>query len=227
MKSRKNIMVWCMVAFHGLHAQQGELGMARVGSIAPEFSADAYVNGVIERVALSELTNCYKVLFFYPMDFTFVCPTELHAFQNRVADFEERNTVVLGVSVDSVHAHRAWAEQPKIRGGIEGVTYPLLSDIKKTISRMYGVLDEETGVAFRGLFIIDDKNIIQCCMINNMPLGRNVDEVLRLIDAIQHNQESGMVCPANWSEGQQDLLPTHDGVAAYFQSENLNQQMPL
>lgn len=224
MKRMQKSLITYMVAIQSLLcAQQGDSGMAQIGSLAPDFSVEAYVDGTIQKLSLSDFNGCYKVLFFYPMDFTFVCPTELHAFQSRAADFKERNTVVLGVSVDSVHAHRAWAELPKLRGGIQGVQYPLLSDMKKTICRMYGVLDEETGVAFRGLFIIDDKNIIQCCMINNMPLGRNVDEVLRLIDAIKHTHESGMACPANWQEGQEDLEPTHEGISAYFQHQATGQ----
>jgi peroxiredoxin (alkyl hydroperoxide reductase subunit C) len=217
MNSKKKL-TWYSFVFNTLvYAVQGESGMAQVGKLAPDFSAEAYVNGAVRRITLSELGNCYKVLFFHPMDFTFVCPTELLALQDKMNAFDQRNTVVLGISVDSVHAHRTWAEQPRREGGINGVTYPLVSDIKKTISRMYGVLDEDAGVAFRGMFILDEKNVIQCCMINNMPLGRNIDEVLRLLDAIQHTQSSGMVCPANWSEGQHDLTPTYEGITAYAQ----------
>lgn len=225
MKKKKKLGILTIVLFQAIiFSYEGIQLMACVGTLAPEFSCEAYVNNTVETISLADFQGKYKVLFFYPLDFTFVCPTELHAFQDRMEEFKKRDTVVMGVSVDSVHAHRAWAQQPKLQGGIEGITYPLLSDMKKSISRMYGVLDEENGVAYRGVFIIDANNVIQCSMINNMPLGRNIDEILRLIDAIRHTHESGMVCPANWQEGKQDLEPTAEGVVGYFQNQSNSSQ---
>ena len=129
--------------------------MVSIGKKAPDFNCEAVINKKIEKITLSSFKGKYKVIFFYPLDFTFVCPTELHAFQNRLSEFEKRNTQVIGASIDSVFSHMAWLNKPKAQGGIEGVTFPLISDINKTMSRDYGVLDEEQGVAFRGLFLLD------------------------------------------------------------------------
>lgn len=186
-----------------------------VGKQAPLFSCKAAINGQIQEVSLEQFQGM-RVLFFYPSDFTFVCPTELHAFQDALPEFEKRKTTVLGVSVDSAYCHCAWLEQPKEEGGIKGIAYPLLSDCTKSISRAYDVLNEEEGIAYRGLFIIDQNRIIQSAHINNVTLGRNIDEILRLIDAIRFVQEHGEVCPANWLEGQKGLEATHEGVKAYF-----------
>lgn len=187
-----------------------------IGKLAPHFSCKAVINNEIKDVSLDDYKNQVKVVFFYPLDFTFVCPTELHAFQDALSEFEKRKTAVLGISVDSVYSHMAWLEQPKEQGGIAGVTFPLLSDLSKSISRAFDVLDEQEGIAFRALFIIDKNNIIQSMQINNLSLGRNVNEVLRLVDAIEFVETHGEVCPANWSLGKEGLKPTHAGVVDYF-----------
>lgn len=206
--------------------------MALVGKKAPAFKATAVVNGseFVENFSLEQYKGkSYVVFFFYPMDFTFVCPTEIHAFQERLKEFEKLNVKVVGCSVDSHHSHWAWLQTPKDQGGIEGVTYPLVADFSKTISMNYGVLageydtDEEgnavfTGApqAYRGLFLIDKKGIIRHELVNDMPLGRNVDEAIRIIKALQFNEEKGEVCPANWEEGKEGMKATHEGVAEYL-----------
>ncbi len=190
--------------------------MSIVGKKAPQFSAEGVADGQIKQISLRDFDGTYKVLFFYPLDFTFVCPTELHAFQQELAAFEQRNVKLIGCSVDSAYSHAAWLRTPKKQGGICGVNYPLLADITKMIARAYGVLDEEKGVAFRGLFIIDTDNVVQCALINNLPLGRNIQEVIRLIDALQFSEQHGQVCPANWQQGEQGMVPNEAGLAEYF-----------
>jgi peroxiredoxin 2/4 len=186
-----------------------------IGKPAPGFTCKAIINGQIVDVSLDTFSGI-KVLFFYPADFSFVCPTELHAFQDSIGEFEKRKTAVIGISVDSVYCHSAWLSQPKEQGGIAGITYPLLSDITKQISRSYDVLDESSGTAVRALFIIDAKNIIQSAQINNLSLGRNVSEVLRLVDAVQFVESHGEACPANWTPGDEGIVRTHEGVVGYF-----------
>lgn len=193
-----------------------ELRMLTVGKKAPNFNADAVINGSIVNISLDDFAGKYKVLFFYPLDFTFVCPTELHAFQEHKKAFDERNVEVLGCSIDSVHSHQAWLNTPKSAGGIQGITYPLMSDINKYIARDYEVLHPTDGVALRGLFIIDQDNVVQASMVNNLPLGRNVQEIIRLIDALQHHEEHGNVCPANWTKEKPSLQATLNGVKEYF-----------
>lgn len=171
----------------------------------------------------------YVVLFFYPMDFTFVCPTELHAFQEKLDEFEKRDVQVVACSVDSKYSHFAWLNMDRRQGGIKGVSYPIISDFSKTISINYGVLAseehyDENGhaycegepVAYRGLFLIDKQGIIRHMVINDLPLGRNVDEVLRMVDALQHFEKYGEVCPANWSEGKDAMKGDHEGVSSYL-----------
>ncbi len=189
-----------------------------VGKKAPDFKVKAVINGgeVIDGYSMSALEGKYVVLFFYPFDFTFVCPTELHAFQEKLAEFEERNVQLIGCSTDSWHSHRAWLNTPKSKGGIQGVTYPILADFKKEIAQAYDVLFEGMGAAFRGLFLMDKAGIVRHQVVNDLPLGRNVDEVLRMVDALQFNEQYGEVCPANWNKGQQALQPTPQGVEAYF-----------
>ncbi len=187
-----------------------------VGKRAPSFSCQAIVNEEVKDIYFEDFKDAYKVLFFYPLDFTFVCPTELHAFQESISEFEQRNAVILGVSVDSVYSHLAWLAQPKEQGGIQGITYPLLSDITKSISRAYEVLDEDKGIALRGIFIIDNENIVQVAQINNLSLGRNTQEVLRLLDAVHFTKEHGQVCPANWTEEEKGLKPTQEGLKEYY-----------
>lgn len=193
--------------------------MVLVNKEAPDFTAKAVQEGnVIDEYKLSDLRGKYVVLFFYPLDFTFVCPTELHAFQAKLEEFKKRNVEVVGVSIDSWFSHLAWLQQPKAQGGIEGVTYPLVSDLNKTISKDYDVLLEGVGIALRGLFLIDKEGIVQHQVVNNLPLGRSIDEALRLVDALQFTEEHGEVCPANWKEGEKSMKPTGDGLKEYFTS---------
>lgn len=208
-----------------------------VGKKAPEFSAQAVVNGGVfeENFSLSKyLGNKYVVLFFYPKDFTFVCPTELHAFQEKLAEFEKRNTAIVAVSTDTEQSHWGWLQLPKNQGGIQGVTYPLVADTNKTISKNYDVLAgdyfyddndqlQASGelIAYRGLFLIDKEGIVRHQIVNDLPLGRNVDEALRMVDALQFNEENGEACPANWNAEKDGLTTTHEGVAEYL-SNHLN-----
>jgi len=189
-----------------------------VGKEAPDFDVKAVINGneIVNSYTLSQHRGKYVVLFFYPKDFTFVCPTELHAFQDRLADFEAKGVQLLGCSVDSEFSHFAWLNTPKNRGGIEGVTYPLLADFNKTIAKDYDVLHDGSGAAFRGLFLIDKNGVVKHQLVNDMPLGRNVAEALRIIDALQYNEKHGEVCPANWTEGDQAMTANQDGLNAYF-----------
>lgn len=188
-----------------------------VGKKAPDFTATAVKKSeIIEHFRLSDFEGKYVVLFFYPLDFTFVCPTELHAFNEKLADFEERNVQLMGVSIDSHFSHFAWLNTPKANGGIEGVEYPLISDINKTIAQDYDVLVEGEGIAYRGLFLIDKEGIVQHQVVNQLSLGRNVDEVLRMVDALQFTEKYGEVCPANWNTGDKAMKPTQDGLNEYF-----------
>ena len=187
-----------------------------IGKKAPAFKAKAVVNKQICDFSLDDHQGKYLFFFFYPLDFTFVCPTELHAFQERLKEFEERNALVIGVSVDSVYSHLAWASTPKSKGGIEGVTYPLVSDLNKTIAKSYGVLKEEDGIAYRGQFLIDKQGIIRHQLINDLPIGRSVDEALRILDALIFHEKHGEVCPANWKSGAKSMKATNEGLATYF-----------
>jgi peroxiredoxin (alkyl hydroperoxide reductase subunit C) len=189
-----------------------------VGRKAPDFDVAAVVKGsqFVDSVKLSDFKGKYVVLFFYPLDFTFVCPTELHAFQDKHEEFSKRNVELLGCSVDSKFSHFAWLTTPRNRGGIEGVAYTLLSDINKTVSADYDVLLEGAGIALRGLFLIDKEGVVQHQVVNNLPLGRNVDEVLRLVDALQFTEQYGEVCPANWNKGDKTMKPTDEGLKEFF-----------
>jgi peroxiredoxin 2/4 len=186
------------------------------GKKAPEFKAKAVVEGKIETLHLSQFIGRNVILFFYPLDFTFVCPTELHAFQEKLNEFEARNTQVLGCSVDSAYAHLAWLNTPIKKGGIEGITYPLISDLNKSIAKDYDVLSVEEGIAYRGLFLIDKTGIVRHQVVNDLPLGRSVDEVLRTLDAYVYFEQHGEVCPANWSKGKASMKPTQEGLEKYF-----------
>lgn len=188
-----------------------------VGKTAPNFNAAAVVNGQINNeFKLSDLKGKYIILFFYPLDFTFVCPTELHAFQEKLREFQSRNTEVVGVSVDSIYSHFAWINTPVNQGGINGVTYPLVSDINKSIATDYGVLVENAGIAYRGLFLIDKEGVVRHTVVNDLPLGRNVDEAIRILDALQFTEQHGEVCPANWTKDKKSMKPTQDGLTEYF-----------
>lgn len=188
-----------------------------VGKQAPYFKAKAIVNGQIaDTFSLEDLKGHYILFFFYPLDFTFVCPTELHAFQDKLSDFTERNAQIVGCSIDSWFSHLAWLNTPKSKGGIEGVEYPLVADIHKSIARSYNVLKEEEGIAYRGLFLIDKQGIIRHQLINDLPLGRSVDEALRMLDSLIFFEQQGEVCPANWSLGSKGMKPTHEGLTQYL-----------
>ncbi len=189
---------------------------ARIQQEAPDFAAQAVMpDGSFKELKLSEYKGKYVVLFFYPLDFTFVCPTEIIAFSDRVGDFKERGAEVIGVSVDSHFSHLAWRNTPRKKGGIGDVQYPLVSDLDKSISRKYGVLLEKPGIALRGLFLIDKEGILRHITINDLPLGRNVDEALRVIDALQFHEENGEVCPANWQKGKEGMKPSQEGLEKY------------
>jgi peroxiredoxin (alkyl hydroperoxide reductase subunit C) len=185
---------------------------------APDFTADAVMpDNSFGTVKLSAFRGKNVVLFFYPLDFTFVCPSEILAFDKRLNDFKARNCEVIGVSVDSKFTHLAWKNTPLDQGGIGNVQYPLVSDLKKDIARGYGVIFEDAGVALRGLFLIDTKGIVRHALINDLPLGRNVSEALRMVDALQFVEAHGdQVCPANWQEGDVAMKPTAEGVAEYL-----------
>ena len=187
------------------------------GKPAPDFKAVAVVRGDFkEDFRLSDYHGRYVVMFFYPLDFTFVCPTELHAFQDRLDTFKQLNTEVIAVSVDSKFSHYAWLQTPKKQGGIQGVSYPLVSDINKTISRDYDVLINDEGVSLRGAFLIDKEGIVRHQSVNDLPLGRSVDELIRMVQSLQHFEEHGEVCPANWQKGQKSMKPSQDGLKEYF-----------
>ena len=203
-----------------------------VGKKAPLFKAQAVVDGgtFVENFSLEQyLGKKNVVLFFYPKDFTFVCPTELHAFQDAIAKFEKLDTVVVGCSTDTEQSHWGWLQLEKSKGGIKGVTYPLVADTSKTISANYDVLNGEYFydennqmqatselVAYRGLFLIDKKGIVQHQLVNNMPLGRNIGEALRTVEALKFFEEVGEVCPANWAVGKSGMKADHKGVADYL-----------
>ena len=188
---------------------------AHVQQPAPNFSIEAVVNGQFQDVSLSDYKGKYLVLFFYPLDFTFVCPTEILAFNDRVDEFREIGCEVVGASVDSKFSHLAWVNTPRTEGGIAGVTIPLLADLKKEVARDYGVLLPD-GVALRGLFVIDPKGIVRHITINDLPIGRSVDEALRVVQAVQFADEHGEVCPANWSPGKDTMKADPTGSKEYF-----------
>ncbi len=202
-----------------------------VGKKAPTFTAKAVLgNNIVEEFSLAQyLGKKYVVFFFYPKDFTFVCPTELHRFQEEIAEFESRDVAVVGCSTDSEFSHWAWLNTPRDNGGIQGVTYPLVADINKTISEAYDVLageetiDEDGNysiegelVAYRGLFLIDLEGTVRHQIVNDMPLGRSINECLRVIDALQHFETNGEVCPMDWQKGDKAMTADHKGVSDYL-----------
>jgi alkyl hydroperoxide reductase subunit AhpC len=189
-----------------------------VAQPAPDFTADVYDSGEFRTISLSDYKGKKLVLFFYPLDFTFVCPTEILAFSDAIEEFEKRNTKVIGVSVDSKFTHAAWAQVSREEGGIRGLRYPLASDLNKTLARSYGVLLEGPGIALRGLFIINKDGIVKHATINHNDLGRNVQEVLRVLDAIDYTEKNGEVCPANWKQGEKAMKPNAASLKAYMSS---------
>jgi peroxiredoxin (alkyl hydroperoxide reductase subunit C) len=183
---------------------------------APDFTALAVMpDNSIEELKLSSYRGKYVILFFYPLDFTVVCPSEIIAFDRAVKQFKAKNAVVIGVSVDSQFAHWAWRQTPRAKGGIGEIGYPLVADLDKKITRTYDVLLNES-VALRGLFLIDTKGVVRHQIVNDLPIGRSVDEALRTLDALQYTETHGEVCPANWKEGEEAMKPTADGVASYL-----------
>ena len=208
--------------------------MSLVGKSAPKFTASAVINGdeIVNDFSLEQFIGEKEVIFFfYPKDFTFVCPTEILAFQEKLAEFEKRGVAVVGASTDSEESHLAWLSTAKDNGGIEGVTYPIVADLSKVISNNYGVLAgdwnyDDNGqlvfdglpFAYRGTFLIDKAGVVRHETINDFPLGRNIDEYLRLVDALHHVEKHGEVCPANWEEGKDAMTPSKEGVADYLSS---------
>ena len=206
--------------------------MSIVGKKAPSFKAKAVVNGgeIINDYSLDQfIGKKHVIFFFYPKDFTFVCPTELHAFQEKLKEFESRNVAVVACSTDTEQSHWGWLQMQKAQGGIKGVTYPIVADTTKTISMDYDVLAGDYDVndagsivangpmiAFRGLYLIDKNGVVRHQLINDFPLGRNVDEALRMVDALQFFEENGEVCPANWHKGDVAMKESHAGVADYL-----------
>ncbi len=206
--------------------------MVLVGKKAPLFSSDAVINGgeFVENFSLEQfIGKKHVVLFFYPLDFTFVCPTEILAFQEKLAEFEKRNVAVVGCSIDSKFSHWAWLNTELKNGGIKGVKFPLVSDLSKTISQNFDVLAGEfdyndegesvfngAPVAYRGLFLIDKEGVVRHQVVNDLPLGRSIDEAIRMVDALQYFEENGEVCPANWHKGEKAMKATAEGVADYL-----------
>ena len=180
---------------------------AQIQKEAPDFTATAVISEEVKEVKLTSYRGKYVVLFFYPLDFTFVCPTEIIAFSDRIKDFHSRGAEVLGVSVDSQFAHLGWIQMPRERGGLGGLAYPLVADLNKKISSDFGVL-LDAGIALRGTFILDQKGIVRAATIHDLPLGRSIDETLRVLDALQHFEKHGEVCPAGWTKGAATIKPT-------------------
>lgn len=192
--------------------------MSLVQKKAPEFTADAVVGGDFKQIKLADYKGKWVVLFFYPLDFTFVCPTEITAFSDQIQDFKKLNAEVLGCSVDSKFSHLAWVNTPRKEGGLGKIEYPLLADLAKKIASDYGVL-LDAGIALRGLFIINPEGNISYEVVHDLGIGRNVNEVLRVLEAIQTVQKTGEVCPANWNKGGKTMKPDPQKSKEYFQSK--------
>jgi len=187
-----------------------------VGRPAPDFALEGVLNGKFSKYRLSDYRGKWVVLFFYPLDFTFVCPTEILAFSDRLGEFRKLGAEVLGASVDSKFSHLAWTEKPREQGGIKGLAYPLLEDLKKELAAAYGVLAEDGAVALRGLFLIDPEGVVQHATVNNLGVGRSVDETLRLLQAFQYVREHGEVCPADWKPGTKAMKADWEKSKEYF-----------
>lgn len=193
-----------------------------VGKKAPDFTAAAVLaNGDINSAfnLHNELKGKFGIVFFYPLDFTFVCPSELIALDKRIAEFEARNTLVMGVSIDSQFTHAAWRNTPVANGGIGAVSYPLIADVNHSICQAYGVEHPTAHVALRGAFLIDKNGVVRSQIVNDLPLGRNIDELLRLVDALEFHEKHGEVCPAGWTKGKSAIKPTAEGIATYLATE--------
>lgn len=188
-----------------------------VGKAAPDFTAQAVMpDGSFKEINLSDFRGKNVILFFYPLDFTFVCPSEIIAFHNHLADFKERNTEVIGVSIDSQFTHHAWRNTAIDKGGIGEIGYPLVADLTKNIARDYDVLTGDGAVAYRGTFLIDKEGCVRHQVVNDLPLGRNIAEAIRMVDALAFHEENGEVCPANWIKGKEGMKPSAAGVASYL-----------
>ena len=192
-----------------------------VGQQAPDFELDAVLEGQFKQIRRDDYKGKWLVVFFYPLDFTFVCPTEILAFSDRLAEFQKLGAEVVGASIDSKYTHLAWTEKPRDDGGIQGLTYPLLADMNKQMAADYGVLTEG-GVALRGLFIIDPEGVVQHATINNLGVGRSVDETLRLLQAFQFVRENGEVCPADWKPGAAAMKPDWNESKQWFAANGDN-----
>lgn len=192
-----------------------------IGQIAPDFTTQAVLgDGEIAEFNLHKaIKNKYAILVFYPLDFTFVCPSELIAIDNRIEEFEKRNTLIMGISIDSQFTHNAWRNTPVANGGIGKVRYPLIADVNHSICRAYHVEHPTAHVALRGTFIVDKKGVIRSQIVNDLPLGRNMDELLRLVDALEFHDKHGEVCPAGWTKGKTGIKPTSEGIAQYLATE--------
>ena len=194
--------------------------LSLVQQAAPDFSATAVVGGEFKPITLSQYRGQWVVLFFYPLDFTFVCPTEIIAFSDRHAEFKALNCQLLTASVDSEYSHLAWVNTPRDNGGLGAIHIPMIADITKTISASYGVLLPQAGVALRGLFVIDPAGVVRQVTVNDLPIGRSVDETLRLLKALQFNEKHGEVCPADWKEGGETMVANPQGSKSYFKKVN-------
>ncbi|KAE8609903.1 hypothetical protein XENTR_v10011945 [Xenopus tropicalis] len=195
-------------------------GNAKIGHPAPDFTAKAVMpDGQFKDLKVSDYKGKYVVFFFYPLDFTFVCPTEIIAFSDRVEEFKKLNCEVIGASGDSHFCHLAWISQPRKEGGLGKMNIPLVSDVQHTIAKDYGVFEEKEGVSFRGLFIIDEKGILRQITINDLPVGRSVDETLRLVQAFQFTDKYGEVCPAGWQPGSDTIKPDVKKSKEYFNKQ--------
>ncbi|CAH1404163.1 unnamed protein product [Nezara viridula] len=195
------------------------MSQLQIQKTAPDFSGTAVIDGEFKEINPEMFRGKYLVLFFYPLDFTFVCPTEIIAFSDRVEEFRQINCEVIAASCDSHFSHLAWIKMPRKMGGLGDLHIPLLSDKSGRIARSYGIYNEETGVPFRGLFIIDGQGTLRQVTVNDLPVGRSVDETLRLVQAFQFTDVHGEVCPANWRPGKKTMKPTPVGAGEYFANE--------
>ncbi len=183
----------------------------RIAHPAPDFKAQGVVDKQFKEVSLSDYRGQYVVLFFWPLDFTFVCPTEIVAFHDATAEFKKRGAQVIGISTDSHFTHLAWQNTPRNKGGLGDIAYPMVADLNHSISRDYGVLLDDKGIALRGLFLLDKEGVVRHMVVNDLPLGRSVDEAIRMVDALQHFEEHGEVCPANWRPGEKTINTSKAG----------------
>lgn len=191
--------------------------MVQVTQKAPDFKAVAVLeDNSFKEISLADFKGKKVILFFYPLDFTFVCPTEIIAFSQSIEEFKKRGVQVLGCSIDSQFSHLAWKKTPRAEGGLGEIKYPLIADVNKDISRKYGVLLEGAGIALRGLFLIDEEGVLRSAVINDLPLGRSTDEALRVVDALSFFQKNGEVCPANWKPGADSIKPSPESSKEYF-----------